>query len=174
MTFQSTVNRVNTFGLPGDLANGQVPHYAPTTPRVAADATVYCGDFVWIDDQNGVSTCSKAGTGKPVGIVQRVLDVPAYNIKSEGSLQIPAGRTAQVVTWGDVFVKVANAAAVGQKLFVNNSTGEIKAGAASGSVASSTETDWVIVSLANNAASATGSIVIASNVGAVISYTMAS
>ena len=173
MAFQSTINRVNTYGMPGDIANGQVPHYAPTTPRVATGATVNCGDFVWIDDQNGVSTCSKAGTGKPVGIVQRIQDFPLATA-SEGSLQIPAGRTSSVVTWGDMFVKVANSAAVGQKLFVNNSTGEIKAGAAGGSVASSTETDWVIVSLANNAPAATGSVVIASNVGAVISYTMAS
>ena len=89
-------------------------------------------------------------------------------------MQIPAGREASVVVWGDVFVKTANAAAVGQKLFVNNTTGEIKAGAAGGSVASSTETDWAIVSLANNAPSATGSVVIASNVGATISYTMES
>ena len=89
-------------------------------------------------------------------------------------MQIPEGRTASVISWGDVFVKVANAAAVGQKLFVNNSTGEIKAGAAGGSVASSTETDWAIVSLANNAPSDTASVVIASNVGAVASYTMAS
>lgn len=173
MAFQSTINRVNTYGMPGDIANGQVPHYAPTTPRVATGATVNCGDFVWIDDQNGVSTCSKAGTGKPVGIVQRIQDFPLATT-SEGSLQIPEGRTASVVTWGDMFVKVANSAAVGQKLFVNNTTGEIKAGAAGGSVASSTETDWAIVSLANNAPAATGSVVIASNVGATISYTMAS
>ena len=173
MAFQNTVNRVNTYGMPGDIANGQVPHYAPTTPRVATGATVNCGDFVWIDDQNGVSTCSKAGTGKPVGIVARIQDFPLA-CTEEASLQIPAGRQASVVVFGDVFVKVANAAAVGQKLFVNNSTGEIKAGAAGGSVASSTETDWAIVSLANNAPSATGSVVLASNVGATISYTMES
>ena len=173
MAFQNTINRVNTYGIQGDIANGQIPHYAPTTPRVATGATVNCGDFVWIDDQNGVSTCSKAGTGKPVGIVQRTMDFPLATT-AEGSLQIPEGRTASVIVWGDVFVKTANAAAVGQKLFVNNSTGEIKAGNAGGSVAGSTETDWAIISLANNAASATGSVVIASNVGANISYTMQS
>lgn len=173
MAFQNTVNRVNTYGMPGEKANGQVPHYTPTTPRVATGATVNCGDFVWIDDQNGVSTCSKAGTGKPTGIVELIKDFPLAST-AEASLQIPEGRTASVIAWGDVFVKVANSAAVGQKLFVNNTTGEIKAGAAGGSVASSTETDWAIVSLANNAPSATGSVVIASNVGANISYTMAS
>ena len=171
MTFQSTVNRVNTYGIQGDLANGQVPHYSPTTPRVAAAQTIYTGDFVWVKDANGVSSCYKAGSGKPTGIVQRVLDVPNYVMTTEGSLQIPAGRTAQVVTWGDMFVKVANSAAVGNKIFVNNTTGEIKAGAAGGSVAGSTETDWAIVSLANNAASATGSVVIVSNVGGNVTYT---
>lgn len=173
MAFQNTINRVNTYGMPGDIANGQVPHYAPTTPRVATGATVSGGDFVWIDDQNGVSTCSKAGTGKPVGVVQRVMDFPLA-CSEEASLQIPAGRTASVVTWGDVFVAVTNTAAVGQKLFVNNTTGAITAGAAGASVSGATETDWAIVSLANNAPAATGSVVIASNVGATISYTMAS
>ena len=164
MTFQSTVNRVNTYGLPGDLANGQVPHYTATTPRVAANETIYTGDFVWVTDVDTVATCSKAGTGKPSGIVQRVLDVPAYNIKSEGSLQIPAGRTAQVINWGDVFVKVTNSAAVGNKIFVNNTTGAITAAAAGSTQSGATETDFTVVSLANNAASATGSIVIVSNV----------
>ena len=169
MAFQNTVNRVNTYGIQGDVANGQVPHYAPTTPRVATGATVNCGDFVWIDDQNGVSTCSKAGSGKPVGIVQRTMDFP-LGTANEGSLQIPAGRACSVVTWGDMFVKTTNTASVGQKIFVHNSTGAIAAGNAGGSVAGSTETDWVVVSLANNATAATGSVVIVSNVAGSVSY----
>ena len=128
---------------------------------------------MWIDDQNGVSTCSKAGSGKPAGIVQRVMDFPLATA-DEGSLQLPVGRTCSVVTWGDMFVKTTNTAAVGQKLFVNNTTGAITAGNAGASVSGATETDWVIVSLANNAASAGGSVVIASNVGATIGYSMAS
>lgn len=163
MAFQSTVNRVNTYGIQGDVANGQVPHYAPTTPRVATGATVNCGDFVWIDDQNGVSTCSKAGSGKPAGIVQRTMDFPLATA-NEGSLQIPVGRTCSVIVWGDVFVKTTDTAAVGKKLFVNNTTGAITCGNAGASVSGATETDWVVVSLANNAAAAGGSVVIASNV----------
>jgi len=172
MAFQSTINRVNTYGIQGDLANGQVPHYTPTTPLVATGATVNCGDFVWVDDQNGVSTCSKAGSGKPAGIVQRVLD-HALATGSEGSLQIPVGKPCSVINWGDVFVKTTNAASVGQKIFVHNTTGAIAAGNAGGSVSGSTETDWVIVSLANNAPSVSGSVVIVSNVGTA-GYTMAS
>ena len=171
MAFQSTVNRVSTYGIQGDVANGQVPHYTPTTPRVATGATVYGGDFVWVDDQNGVSTCSKAGSGKPTGIVQRVMDIPLATA-SEGSLQIPAGRTCSVVVWGDMFVKTTDTAAVGKKLFVNNTTGAITCGNAGASVSGATETDWVIVSLANNATAAGGSVVIASNVAS--GYAMAS
>lgn len=170
MTFQSTVNRVNTYGIQGDTANGQVPHYTPTTPRVGASQTIYAGDFVWVKDADGVSSCYKAGSGKPTGIVQRVLDVPNYTITSEGTMQIPAGRTAQVVTWGDMFIKTTDSAAVGKKIFVNNTTGAIKCGNAGGSVAGSTETDWVVVSLANNAPAATGSVVIVSNVAGSVSY----
>jgi len=173
MAFQNTVNRMPTYGIQGDVANGQVPHYTPTTPRVATGATVNCGDFVWIDDQNGVSTCSKAGTGKPAGIVQRTMDFP-LGVTSEASLTIPAGRTCSVISWGDVFVKTTNSASVGQKIFVHNTTGAIKAGNAGSSVSGSTETDFVIVSLANNAPAAGGSVVIVSNVGASIGYSMAS
>lgn len=173
MAFQNTVNRMPTYGIQGDVANGQIPHYTPTTPRVATGATIYCGDFVWIDDQNGVSTCSKAGTGKPAGIVQRTLDFPMA-CTEEASLQVPAGRTCSVISWGDVFVKTTNTAAVGQKIFVNNTTGAITAGTAGASVGGATETDFVIVSLANNAPAVTGSVVIASNVGASIGYSMAS
>jgi len=64
-----------------------------------------------------------------------------------------------------VFVKVTNTAAVGNKIFVNNTTGAITAAAAGSSQSGATETAWVVKSLANNAAGATGSIVIASNVG---------
>ena len=51
-----------------------------------------------------------------------------------------------------------------KKLFVNNTTGAITCGNAGASVSGATETDWTVVSLANNAAAATGSVVIASNV----------
>lgn len=170
MAFQNTVNRVSTYGIQGDVANGQVPHYTPTTPRVATGATVSCGDFVWVDDQNGVATCSKAGSGKPAGIVQRTMDF-ALATADEGSLQIPVGRTCSVVVWGDMFVKTTDTAAVGKKLFVNNTTGAITCGNAGASVSGATETDWVVVSLANNATAAGGSVVIASNVAS--GYAMA-
>ena len=164
MAFQSTMNRVNTFGIQGDVANGQVPHYAPTTPRVASGETIYAGDFVWVSDTNGVATCAKASqSGKPTGIVQRVLDV-ALASSSDASLQIPVGRKADVVVWGDMFVKTTDSAAVGKKLFVNNTTGAITCGNAGASVSGATETDWTVVSLAGNAAAAGGSVVIASNV----------
>ncbi|MBO7732860.1 MAG: hypothetical protein J6S67_09915 [Methanobrevibacter sp.] len=170
MAFQSTVNRVNTFGVQGDLANAQVPHYTPTTPRVATGATVNCGDFVWVKDANGVSTCSKAGEGKPTGIVQRVLDVPNYTMTAEGTLQIPAGRKASVVVWGDMFIKTTDTATVGNKIYVNNTTGAITNAAAGQSIGGATETDFAIVSLANNATAASGSIVIVSNVAGSINY----
>ena len=163
MAFQNTVKRAPTYGIQGDVANGQVPHYTPTTPRVATGATVNCGDFVWIVDQNGVSTCTKAGSGKPAGIVQRTMDFP-MGVTAEATLQIPEGRTCSVIDWGDVFVKVTNSAAVGNKLFVNNTTGAITAGASGTSVSGATETDWVVASLAGNAADASGSVVIASSV----------
>lgn len=164
MAFQSTVNRVNTYGIQGDVANGQVPHYTATTPRVATSATVACGDFVWVSDTNGVATCAKAGSGKPAGIVQRTMDFP-MGCNDEASLVIPEGRTCSVVNWGDMFVKTTDTASVGKKIFVNNTTGAITCGNAGASVSGATETDWVVKSLANNAAGASGSVVIVSNVG---------
>lgn len=163
MAFQSSVNRVNTYGIQGDLANGQVPHYTPTTPRVAANDSIEVGGFAWVSDSNGVATAKSADTGAPTGIVQRVKDVPNYTIKSEGSLAVPAGRKCDVIVWGDVFVKVPSAA-VGKVLYANNTTGAITCDAAGQTVSGSTETNWKIISLANNAAAAGGSICIVSNV----------
>ena len=166
MAFQNTINRVNTYGIQGDLANGQVPHYTPTTPLVYTGETISAGDFVWVSDLNGASVCKKAGSGKPSGIVQRVLDFP-MGLTTDATLQIPAGRKADVIVWGDVFVKTTDTASVGNKIFVNNTTGAITNAAAGTVVSGATETDWLIVSLANNAASAGGSVVIVSNVGKV-------
>lgn len=164
MAFQSTINRVNTYGIQGDLANGQVPHYTPTTPTVYTGETIYAGDFVWVSDTNGVAVCKKASqSGKPTGIVQRVKDFP-MGLTTDATLQIPVGCKADVIVWGDVFVKTTDSAAVGKKLFVNNTTGAITCGNAGASVSGATETDWTVISLANNAAAAGGSVVIASNV----------
>ena len=163
MAFQGTINRVNTFGIQGDLANGQVPHYTPTTPRVYTGETIYAGDFVWVTDTNGVAVAKKSGEGKPTGIVQRVLDVQLPTTAG-ATLQIPVGRKCDVVVWGDMFVKTTDSASVGKKIFVNNTTGAITCGTAGASVSGATETDWTVVSLAGNAAAAGGSIVIVSNV----------
>ena len=171
MTFQTTVNRVNTYGIQGDLANGQVPHYTATTPRVATGETVTAGSFVWVSDLNGVSTAAASGTGAPTGIVQRVLDVPNMTINSEGKMVIPAGRKCDVVVWGDIFVKTTDSATVGNSIYVNNITGAITNAAAGSSVGGATETPWKIVSLANNAASVSGSVVIVSNVSGKIAAT---
>lgn len=165
MAFQNTVNRVNTFGIQGDLANGQIPHYTPTTPRVAAqDTGVSAGSFVWVADNNGVATASSTGTGIPTGIVQRTLDGVNYDITSEGTLTFKEGRKVDVIVWGDVFVKTTDTAVVGNVLFVNNTTGAITNKAAGSTVSGASETGWVIKSLANNATASAGSVVIASNV----------
>ena len=164
MAFQSTVNRVNTYGIQGDLANGQVPHYTPTTPVVYTGETIYAGDCVWVTDTNGAAVAKKASqSGKPTGIVQRVLDTVLPS-NSDASIQIPVGHQCSVVVWGDMFIKTTDSAAVGKKIFVNNTTGAITCGNAGASVSGATETDWTVVSLANNAAAAGGSVVIVSNV----------
>ena len=164
MAFQSTVNRVNTYGIQGDLANGQVPHYTPTTPVVYTGETIYAGDFVWVTDTNGSAVAKKASqSGKPTGIVQRVLDTVLPS-NSDASIQVPVGHKCAVVVWGDMFIKTTDSASVGKKIFVNNTTGAITCGNAGASVSGATETDWTVVSLANNAAAAGGSVVIVSNV----------
>ena len=163
MAFQSTLNRVNTFGEAGDLANGQYVRYTPTTPRVATSDSIVAGAFAWVADVNGVATAKSHDTGAPAGIVQRVLDIANTNIASEGTTTYPAGHKVDVITKGDVFVNVPSAA-VGKVLYANNTTGAITCDAAGQTVSGSTETAWKIVSLANNAAAAGGSICIVSNV----------
>ena len=164
MAFQATVNRVNTYGIQGDLANGQVPHYYPKTPRVAASDSIVAGGFAWVSESNGEAFAASHAAGKPSGIVQRVLDNALTTITADSSMTYPAGHKVDVVIWGDMFLKTTDSASVGNKIFVNNTTGAITNAAAGATVSGATETDWKIISLANNAASATGSVVIVSNI----------
>lgn len=164
MAFQATVNRVNTYGIQGDLANGQVPHYYPLNVRVAASDTATAGAFAWVSESSGVAYAASHAAGKPTGIVQRVLDNALTTITSDASMVYPAGHKVDVVVWGDMFLKTTDSATVGNKIFVNNTTGAITNAATGTSVSGATETDWKIVSLANNAAAATGSVVIVSNI----------
>ena len=163
MVLQTTINRVNTFGIEGDLANAQVPHYTPTTPRVADSDAIKAGAFAWVADTNGAAVASSTGAGKPTGIVKRTND-NTLGIAEGATLEYKAGHKVDVIVWGDVFVRTTDSAAVGKKLFVNNTTGAITCGTAGASVSGATETDWVVVSLANNAADASGSVVLVSNV----------
>lgn len=164
MAFQATVNRNNTYGIQGDLANGQVPHYYPLTPCVAASDSINAGAFAWVSVSGETVSAASHAAGAPTGIVQRVMDEDNTNMMSDASMAYGAGHKVDVITWGDVFVKTTDSATVGNVLFANNTTGAITNAAAGTSVSGATETKWKIVSLAGNAASASGSVVIVSNI----------
>ena len=161
MNFQKQVNLNNPAGVRGDFADGNYNHmYALTLLAKAGDSVaIEVGKFAW---DNGDGTASAIGTGKPTGLVHRTISLPIINLRDDATMAVPAKYPVPIMDKGSMFVEVTNAAAVGEKIYVNNKTGAITSAATGQTVADSTETDFKIISLAKNA-SATNQLVIVTN-----------
>lgn len=85
------------------------------------------------------------GTGAAVmGFVVRVQMYPNYILNSPGTLTVPSGSALSVAVRGDFYAISKTEATIGQKVFASTTDGSISTGAASGSVAGSVETDFVV------------------------------
>lgn len=143
MAFQSQVELYTAEGVAGDLAT---PNQAIYTPQnfLTGSGGMEVGKFAFADSTSPEKIAKKTGTGKPLGIVQRVINYVNYELTEAGSMLLPQGAPLTIIVKGDVWMKAPSNAAVGKKLFVNNSTGAITINSAGASVTSSTETDWVV------------------------------
>lgn len=151
--FQKQVNMVKPAGVRGDFADGNYNHmYALTLlAKSGDDVAIEIGKFAW---DNGDGTASAIGEGKPTGLVHRTVSLPIMDITQEATMVVPARMPVPIMDFGSMLIEVSNAATVGEKIFVNNGTGEISSAAAGATVADSTETDYKIISLCENASSA--------------------
>lgn len=154
MALQSVVGLYRAAGVAGDKATPNQSVYFPL--NLFADASgVVAGTFVW-QDSNGDATNTK-GTGKPLGLVERNLSYPNYDVLSGASMLLKEGEAPMIAVKGDYYVTTTTTATVGQKVFAL-ADGTIATAAAGGTVSGGVETDWKVLS-----AGATGELILISN-----------
>ena len=123
-TYQQEVGKYNKAAIAGDRANQQEVIYTPINLVTPADlgtaVAVKVGNFAW---RKGADQAVGAGTGAPVGFVERVQDYQYYDIDSEGTLVVPNGAAVEIAVKGDFFVQADASVSVGDTVYANNTTG---------------------------------------------------
>lgn len=140
MALQKAVLTEKAVAVAGDVAVPEQAMYYPRNLLADTDGLV-CGTFAYLTATDGVA--SNTVSGNPIGLVQRNLSYPDYDVLDGGSLVVPEGQPLQIMTQGDMWVKTTTAATVGQKVFAG-AKGVIATGAAGGTVSGATETDWIV------------------------------
>jgi hypothetical protein len=162
MTFQTSVSLTQAPAVAGDFASSNPRHSVLSVPGgfVAGTGGLTVGLFAWADTSTGTILLN-AGSGVPTGFVHRDLQASNYVYLSNATMLIPAGQgVGELFNGGDFFAKNAGAGAVtiGMKAFASNTTGAVSFAAAGATVAGSTETKWIAMTIA-----ATGELVKISN-----------
>lgn len=156
MALQKTVNAAPAAAVAGDRASqNPMVYYFQNFKAGTSGAKV--GAFAFVDTTDA-TLINNAGSGKPLGFIERTLEHFNYTANSDGSLTVPAGGNLAVAIRGDFYVEAAAAVTAGHKAFVNNTTGAITFAASGTSVTGATETDWT----AMTAAAAAGDLVVIS------------
>ena len=123
-TYQQEVGKYNKPAIAGDRANQQEVIYTPINLVTPADlgtaVAVKVGNFAW---RKGADQAVGAGTGAPVGFVERVQNYQYYDIDSEGTLVVPNGAAVEIAVKGDFFVQADASVSVGDTVYANNTTG---------------------------------------------------
>lgn len=151
IAFQTSINSRKPWGVAGDFFDGNYNHMYPLTLIVKDGETAEVGKFVW---DNGDGTCSATGTGKPVGIVHRTMFIPITDFTTGATMTVPGRLACGIADKCSIFINVSDVPTVGNKIFVNNTTGAITNAAAGTTVTGATETSFRIVSLCDNTAAA--------------------
>ena len=140
MGMQTQVNRYTAPGVAGDPATPDQMIYQPVNFTAEGDVTV--GNFVFASTTAPGTHAVAAGSGAPLGLVQRELNHVNYDVMSPGTLVLPEGSTLAVAVRGDFWVKTSTAATVGQAVFANETDGSISTDDAGATVSGSVETTW--------------------------------
>ena len=135
--FQSQVELYTCEGVAGDPVTPNQGVYTPVN-FLAGEGGVDVGAFAFADSTNPSTIAKAAGSGQPLGIVQRNLSYPNYVLTSLGTLHVPEGEGLTIAVKGDFWLVAPSAATVGQKVFVNNTDGTISLGSAGATVSGST------------------------------------
>ncbi|AOR76334.1 structural cement protein Gp24 [Novosphingobium resinovorum] len=161
--FQTSVARNLALGMPGDFATAN-PY--SSVPALSGELTagplgVLIAAWAWADDTTGVVTNAKPGSNANrqgfVGLKQRAV-ITGY--MAESTMTINAGMEVTLYNGGDFFVRATATVTIGQKVFVNTTTGAITFAAAGATVAGSEEKKFFAMT-----AGVSGDVIIISDKG---------
>lgn len=149
--FQTSINPRKPWGVAGDFFDGNYNHMYPLTLIVKEGETVEVGKFAW---DNGDGTCSPTGAGQPAGVVHRTYFIPITDFATGATMTVPERLACGIADKCSIFMNVSDVPTVGNKIFVNNTTGAITNAAAGTEVTGAIETSFRIISLCDNEAAA--------------------
>ena len=138
---QKVVNVLPAIGVAGQKVATDSARYLGYNPL--SDGTVVVGAFAFAKTAGGVQSAPFAivsGTGsaedKPLGFVERVMDVALENVLSQGTNILPEGAVATVAVQGQFYINVPaglSSITSGMGVFVNPTTGAINLASSAGS-----------------------------------------
>jgi hypothetical protein len=150
--FQKSVGFYNAPGTAGDRASQNPTVYVPT--NFLAGGTVKCGGFVWRDTTNPGTEVVAAGSGAPLGFIERTINHDNFNINVEGTLAIAEGGNVTVAMRGDFYVGADATVTIGAPVYTEPATGAVTFT----STATTVDTGYVAMT-----AGSSGDLIIVSN-----------
>ena len=137
---QKVVNVLPAIGVAGQKVATDSARYLGYNPL--SDGTVTVGAFAFAKTAGGSQSAPFAivsGTGsaedKPLGFVERVMDVALENVLSQGTNILPEGAVATVAVQGQFYINVPaglSSITSGMGVFVNPTTGAINLASSAG------------------------------------------
>lgn len=137
---QKVVNVLPAIGVAGQKVATDSARYLGYNPL--SDGTVTVGAFAFAKTAGGVQSAPFAivsGTGsaedKPLGFVERVVDVALENVTASGTNILPEGAAATVAVQGQFYINVPaglSSITSGMGVFVNPTTGAINLASSAG------------------------------------------
>ena len=129
MAFQSTVALQQGFGVPGELYTDS-PHRAQAYTIVSADATYNVFGRAFTITSQGVAQAGSGGTMGFAGILvdpkNQALQGTAVGGTLAPTLTIPNNSLAACLTMGTIIVSLPAAAAIGDLVVYDNTTGALE------------------------------------------------
>jgi hypothetical protein len=152
-SFQKSVGLYNKTAIVGDRASQNPTVYVPT--NFLAGGNVEVGSFVWRDTTNPATEVVNAGTGAPLGFIERTINHDNFDVSVEGTLTIPEEGNVTVALKGDFYVAADGAVSIGATVYADTTDGSVTFT----SSATTEDSGYKAVT----AASAAGELVIISN-----------
>lgn len=151
MSFQKSVNINPPLGVKGSFASIGVSHsaIAGVEQFVAGTSGLTIAEFAWANTIGGETQNAKPAdtTNWVQGFVGRDSNIAVLTAwQDQATMLIPKGLPVTIFDRGDFFVTATTVATVGQKVFASDTNGTIATGAAGGTVAGHTETEYTVKS----------------------------